>query len=347
MKCKYTGVIILFTALGLHLAGCSGSSNRETEAAPIRVEVTAAQPAGSRQAFAYSGTIEAAESIPLSFATVGHVASVHVAEGDAVRKGQLLAALNDESSRNACEMALATLKQAEDACARLEPMYKNGNLAEVKWVEMETNLHKARSAAAISKKNLEDCKLYAPVNGLVGVRAIEPGMGALPNIASITIVKTDKVFARVAVPEHEIALMQRGQKAVVTIGALGDRVFAGAVEEIGVVADPLAHAYKVRIGVHNPQAMIKPGMICSVRIEQEGAQRGLLLPGRAVLVDERGRRFVYIVDDRNRAMRREVETGDLLQDGIAITSGLASGDLVVVAGQHKLVDQATVQIINR
>jgi len=72
-----------------------------------------------------------------------------------------------------------------------------------------------------------------------------------------------------------------------------------------------------------------------------------MVPGQALLVDEMGRRFVYVVHDENRAVRRQVQTGTLLQNGIEIVSGLTSDEWVVSAGQHKLVDNTPVHIINR
>ncbi|HOT97766.1 MAG TPA: efflux RND transporter periplasmic adaptor subunit [bacterium] len=332
----------------LALAGCDGqSSNGVRNVRAVRVE--AAQPGirSVRQAMSYSGTIEAAESIPLSFATVGTVARVLVAEGDAVRKGQLLAVLNEESSRNGYEMALATLKQAEDAHDRLRPMYESGGLPEFKWIEAETNLQKARSAAAISRKNLDDCRLIAPVSGMVGRRSIDPGMAALPNLASITLVRIEKVFARIAVPENEIAGVSKGQTARIRVGALSEAEFSGLVEEIGVVADPLAHSYAVRIGFANPGLQVKPGMICNVLLADSSRSRVLVLPGRAVLIDESGRHYVYVAGTDNLARRREVIPGALLQEGIEIISGIHPDEWVVVAGQHKLADQMPLDISRR
>lgn len=334
---------------GLILAGCSGLSG---DRAPVRLQpvpVEVARPgshAGS-QPLNYSGTIEAAESIPLTFATMGTVARVLVTEGESVRKGQLLAELNAESSENALEMAQATLKQAEDAWTRLRPMHESGTLAEIKWVEIETDLSKARSAAAISKKNLQDCKLYSPVSGMVGRRDVEPGMVAVANIASITIVRIDRVNARVAVPEAEIAGISIGQQASIRVGALGNAEYSGRVEEVGVIADPLAHSYTVKIGMANPGHKIKPGMICSVAIADTSGHRRLVIPGRAVLVDEAGKNYLFIVDSNGLAARQQVTIGALQQNGIEIHSGLNPDDVVVVSGQHKLIDGTPVQIINR
>jgi multidrug resistance efflux pump len=92
----------------------------------------------------------------------------------------MLAVLNSESYQNAWQIALSKLKQAEDTYNRLEPVYQKGSLPEVKFVEIQTGLEQARSMAAISEKNVKDCKLYAPSSGTIGRRMIEPGMSIIP-----------------------------------------------------------------------------------------------------------------------------------------------------------------------
>jgi membrane fusion protein, multidrug efflux system len=344
---KFHNTLLAFCLSGivsLHV-GCSMKADEQQAAqTAIKVRVEQAKAFDFTQAISYSGSIEAAESIPLSFAAMGTVAAVFVAEGDEVRKGRLLAALNDESAKNAYEMALAALKQAEDAFQRLSPMYKNGNLPEIKMIECETNLNKARSAAAISKKNLDDCRLYAPAAGLIGRRSIEPGMIATPNLASITIIKIQRVYARVAVSENEIASVHKGQAARIHIAALPRPDYTGRVEEIGVVADPLAHSYKIKIGLNNPDNAIKPGMICQVFVDNKSSH-GSVIPVRAVLTSDHGDRFVYVVNSENRAVRRVVTLGELLQEAVEIKSGLEKDDRVITSGQQKLIDNAAVEIV--
>jgi membrane fusion protein, multidrug efflux system len=226
-------------------------------------------------------------------------------------------------------------------------MHKNGNLSDIKYVEVETGLQQAKAAAAIAKKSLNDCNLYATTDGYIGKRSIDPGMTTIPNLTSITIVKINKVFARVAVSEGEISLIQKGQKANIKIGALGSTNYNGVVEEIGVVADPIVHTYKIKIGIENTNHAIKPGMICNATIESPSIARGVVVPSRAVMVDEAGRNFVYTVSSQNKAMRKYVVTGDLLNSGIEVVEGLQVNEAVVVTGQHKLVDNASVQTVNQ
>ena len=345
---KRVPIPVFFSILGMALvvSGCSSNTNNQNDTA-IRVEIVNVKTADESQVIAYSGTIEESETIPLSFSSVGTVSQVLVSEGAAVKKGQLLATLDSATYRNAYAMAHATEQQAEDAYNRLTKMHNNGSLPDVKYVEVETGLQQAKASASIAKKNLSDCNLYATTDGFVGKRSIDPGMTTVPGFASITLVKIAKVYARVSVPENEIALMKKGNNAVITIGALGSKTYAGTVEEIGVVADLLAHTYRIKIAVANKDYVIKPGMICNVTIEDNSIQHGVIVPGRAVLVDETGRNYVYSVSPQNKAARKYVTTGNMMNEGIEILEGLQAGETVVVAGQHKLVDNSSVQIVNQ
>ena len=345
MKNKKYLPVIFFLGIAFSAWGCSGNSGNQNNDS-VKVQIEKVKPADVSQELAYSGTIEESETIPLSFSSVGTVSKVFVSEGALVRKGQILAELDNATYQNTYAMMHASEEQAQDAYNRLTPMHKNGNLPDVKYVEVETGLQKAKAGESIARKNLDDCNLYATTDGYVGKRSIEPGMTALPNLTSITIVKINKVFARVSVSENEIALIHKGQKANITIGALGSASHDGTVEEIGVIADPIAHSYKVKIGVANKDLSIKPGMICSAIIESPSTFRGAVVPGRSVLVDESGKNYVYIVSSQNKAMRKYIVTGQLLNGGIEVLEGLQINDTIVVEGQHKLIENAAVQIVN-
>jgi len=133
--------------------------------------------------------------------------------GTPVRKGQLLAEIDNTTVRNAYDMAQATLAQArrKTAYKRLTPMHASGSLPDIKYVEAETGLRQAKARAAIARKSLDDCRLVATADGVVGKRSLRSGTVTVPNVTSITIVKIAKVFARVAVPENEIARIRRGR----------------------------------------------------------------------------------------------------------------------------------------
>ena len=99
-----------------------------------------------------------------------------------MRKGQLLAELDSTSARQTFDAARASLEQAEDACGRLRQLYEAQSLPEIKWVEAQTRLRQAESLFEIAKKNLSDCALYAPFDGVVGERRASAGETVLPGV---------------------------------------------------------------------------------------------------------------------------------------------------------------------
>ena len=348
MKTKSVLVYFLMAGSILCYTGCGKNDAKEADNSVVKVETEQVKYADGSQMMSYSGTMEESETVPMSFNGVGTVLKVLVKEGDFVRKGQLLAVMNDETSKNAYQMSLATQKRAQDAYNRLLPMYKNGTLPEIKFIEVETALQQANSAAAISKKNLEDCRLYSLTDGMVGKRSIEPGMSVMPGIAGITVVKIEKVFARFSVSENEIVQIKKGQKAQIKVGALGNEEFSGVVEEVGVMADPIAHTYKVKVAITNRDRKLKPGMICNVFLDNCKPGSRLVVPNSSVLVDERGRNYVYTVNSSNNTVQRKyIKTGEMLTNGIVVAEGLSSGENVITAGQHKVVDNALVQVIKK
>ena len=347
MRTKSILAILILMGASLTLVACSESTaQKPLNKTAVNVEVTVIKEITGKQEISYSGTIEESESVSLSFAVLGRISKVLISEGDMVQEGQLLAELDDQIYRSTYEMAQAALAQAEDADKRLTPMYKNGNLPEIKYVEIQTGLLKAKAAVAIARKNLDECMLLSPTSGIVGRCSMDQGMNALPNVVSIDIVKIQKVYALVAVSENEIDSINLGQKAVIAVGALGDERHEGVVEKIGVMANPLSHTYKIKIGFENSSRQIKPGMICNVVLAQNGPTTRVCVPIRAVLVDETGSNFVYVVKD-DKAVKQHIETGRILKTGIEITKGLSVGAHVVVTGQQKLVDQSLVHVINR
>lgn len=344
-KFKYVRFAVSI-ALGVLLYGCQQAETAPLNRTATRVAVQEVKPVSAGQIIAYSGTIEAKKSVALSFSVNGTVKQVLFDEGDFVHRGQALAVLDDATLRNAYRMAKATLDQAEDAYRRLKPMYEKGNLPEIKFVEVQTRLQQAKASTAIAQKNLNDCTLYAPRDGFIGKRSVEAGQNVLPGISVFTLVNMDVVTARMQVAEGEISAIQVGLPAQVRVGALNNRSFTGKVRHVGVVADPIAHTYTVRIEVPNPGHLIKPGMICEIQLEGQNPQPGLLVPNASIRVDEDGEQFVIRVNKQSAlAERQPVKTGRLLDDGIEVLSGLNTGDLVVVSGMQKLTAGMPVEIM--
>lgn len=292
----------------------------------------------------YSGTIEAFQTIPLSFQSTGTVEKVLVDIGDVVVKDQLLATVDETNAKNMYQITLAKYQQAKDAYDRLKLVYDKGSLTEIKWVEMEAKLEQAKSSLEISKSNLEKCKLYSPVNGLVGQRNIEPGMSSL-SIASapIEIVNIKKVYVKISVPENEVSKFSKGQKAQFRVSALGDKKYPGTVTHISPVADKISRTYEVKILAVNKGEELKPGMVCDVKMEGTVQKEAMLVPYQSVSKDDTNNTYVFLVDgSKERVKIQHIVTGQYWGANLEVVSGLEEGQIIISEGKEKLSENTLI-----
>ncbi len=338
---------VLAVILAVWLVSCKTNSEQTkiTEEA-VKVKTQIVGLSGNTESNSYVGTVEESVSVPSSFSTVGQVEKVYVAEGDRVKKGQLLAELNSSNYQNLYQISLAKEKQAEDAYNRLSDLYKKGSLPEIKYIEIQTSLEQAKSSTQIALKNLSDCKLYSPMNGVVGRRNIEPGMNVIPTSTVFDIVKIDKVFVKVSIPENEISKIIKGEKAQIIVAALDNELFEGIVEEKGVLANPLSHTYDIKIAIINTKEKLFPGMVCNVSIDQKATAGLVIIPQQSIQIDENGKKYVYVADaQKEHATVRGVETGILKNNGVVVTNGLQVGEMIIVEGYQRLSENSPIEIV--
>ncbi|MBQ7893306.1 MAG: efflux RND transporter periplasmic adaptor subunit [Alistipes sp.] len=340
MKGRY---YVMIVAAALSCAACT-SGNVESGQSPVKVKTWIVSTSENGTARTFSGTVEEENGTAVSFPTGGTIRSIDVIVGQRVGAGQVLATVDPTSVQSSYEAAKATLEQAQDAYARMKQLYDKGSLPEIQWVEVQSKLQQAESMEQIARKNLDDCAIRAPFGGVISAKEMEVGQQAAPGMPVVRVVKIDRVKVKIAVPEAEIADLKVGRKAEIRVAALGDKAFEGHVVEKGVAADPLSHAYEVKLLVMNPTFELMPGMVTKTALAPEESLAAIVLPGRAVQLDERNRTFVWLVDD-GRAVRRFVECGAPTAHGVTILSGLNPGDEVLVEGQQKVSENTVVEII--
>lgn len=340
---RKAGIAALFVCV---FAACSKEKGTQVQekVIPVKVmEIVETQTAIERN---YVGTAEESAAISLSFLNAGTVEQVFVHEGQRVGKGQLLATLDAATARNAYEVSQAKLAQAQDAYERLARVHASGSLPDIKFVEIETGLQQAKSMAAVSKKALDDCKMYAPRSGVIASRYLEAGESAGPGIPAFKLVSADRALVKIPVPENEIGGVGIGQAARVCVPALDNAVFTGKVEIKGVIANALSHTYETKIGIDNDAqagGVLLPGMVCKVSLAGDSGAAAFVAPNHAIRISPDGKCFVWMAED-GIARRRFVKTGGLASDGIVVTEGLTAGDRIIVEGFQKVSEGMKISI---
>lgn len=329
--------ILAFIIL-LLICGC-GDKNEQKQKAPIRVNTEILGTENVDRLRQYVGTVEENEGTAVSFTGMGVVRQVLVDEGQAVKRGQLLAVMDDTQARNVLSGAEAQMAQANDALSRYKMLHDNGSLPEVQWVEIQSKVAQAQSQLEVAKKNLSDCRLTAPVSGIIGRKQISAGETALPSQAVVTILDINTVKVKVSIPETEMGRVHAHTPSVIKVDAT-DRSYQGGRIEKGVQADALTHTYDIRINVVNHDRKLLPGMVANVQLGTgetvKGGSTSLMLPVTAVQKRSNGELFVWTIDDKKTAHRTTVTIGHTAGNRVSILSGVKAGERVVTDGYQKL-----------
>ena len=328
-------------------SACAPAAAKTTNAADSAIPVVAQPISLSARGWSAtaSGIVQANASVDVAFQVPGKVVTIGPDEGQSVRAGQPIASLDPTEYRLAVEQAGAQSDRAAHDRDRNQPLLASGGIAPAEMEHLEIGARQSAAAADLAKKHLADTKLEAPIPGIVSRRVVEVGATVAAGQTVYTIVALDPVRVRVGVPEADVGHITEGATATVRIPAL-DTSFAGRVSLIGVAADPATRSYAVEISVPNPARKLRAGMVAEATINTRESTSAMMVPAPAVVHDGgvNGTTIVYVLDhDAARVHARRVTTGAAHGDSLEITSGVATGEQIVVAGQQRLRDGARVQ----
>lgn len=289
----------------------------------------------------YVGDIGSEQEATLSFMLGGTLTKVAVKNGEHVTKGQLLAEVDATTATSLHATALATLRQAEDAYRRLEAVHREGGLSEVKWVEMETNLEKARQAEVSARKHMEECSLRAPFSGVVICGSRAAGQEMKPGETFCRVLDMKRLCVDFSVPEQEISMIKVGDAADATVSALDDAHLALRISDKSFIANPLGHTYKIHASIVSGETQnLLPDMVAKVHITLS-ALGGIVVPADCIQTMPEGT-VIWVVKN-GKAEHRPIVVGDFVRNGVVVKEGLSTGDTVVTAGQQKLYTGAKVK----
>jgi len=333
-----------FFFIAILVAGCASQEVKTPQQTTVKVNVLKIQREDQQQELSYSGTIEPDNTAEIGFAVPGIVNNITVEEGQVVKQGQLLASIDATEYSNALAIASAGLEQAQDMYNRLNDLYEKGSLPAKDYIDIKTKLAQAKANKLISAKHIADSRLYAPITGIVTAKKIERGSTAAPGIPSFTIVKTDMVYAKAAVPESEVGALKHGTQAVVFIPTLNDSI-SGKVTIINPQADATSRTYAVKIKLPNNNGHLLPGMLADIKMNTSNKVSVISIPATAVMKDADGVNYVFVVNGQQKATRKRITVGALTgKNEVVITTGLMGGEQVVIAGHTNLKDGTAVSL---
>lgn len=317
----------------LIVAACNRSTDKKAERKTLVVSTMRVESQQIVRSETYIGKTQECISLSLGFPFGGKVTSVHTHKGKYIHKGDILVKIDDTQQQNALKSAEATLNQAKDAYQRLHKVYEQGALAEVKWVEIQTNLNKAEAAYNMACKQLKECTLYAPQDGITEECDLHAGQQLLPSQTAVRLINTEGIEVIFSVPETEINGISIGDEVSIRIPALEDLQLTGKITEKNMTANRITHSYTVTTIINNKDGRLLPGMFCKVNIPKQD-KKGFIIPADCIQTMTEAE-SVWIVKN-GYAHRQIVKASVFANGGVLVESGIEQGDTIITKGWQKV-----------
>lgn len=322
--------------------GFPGAGGGQRPHVAVPVEVAAAERRTISSFIQTNGVLEAENEVDIVARTSGPIVELLAEEGMTVRRGQLLARLDQDEIRAQLEISRVNLNDAELAYERAKKLETEQLVSEEEYDQAKARFESAEAELEGNRIQLAYTGIEAPFDGLIVRRYVKFAETIGVNTPLFRISDFDPLLCPIQVPERELSRLSEGQRAYLTVEAWPDERFAARVERISPVVDADSGTVKVTLEVE-ARGKLRPGMFGSVYLETETHTDALVVPKKALALESLGD-IVYVASDGT-AARREVRLGFRDGDSVEILDGLTDGERVVVVGQDGLSDGTPIQVL--
>ena len=271
----------------------------------------------------------------------GVVKALYVTQGQSVRKGQVLARLDDQLIRQQIEPLRVQLASAEDTYRRTKNLFDQGIGTYQQVLTAQTQVETLRKNIGIIQNQAALMTVTAPSSGVadqVNVRVGEMFVGATAQGAQIRIVNTNDLKVVAEVPENYLSRVKVGSNVEIVLPEESNRVINAKVNVVGKVINPSSRTFQIEANV--PSANLKPNQLAKVRIKDYGDSDAITIPIATLQNDEKGKFVMVGVKENGKliARKRPITVGELNGDQLEVKSGLQQGDQLISEGFQGLYD---------
>lgn len=353
-------------------AACSGSgAAKEQEKADAKAAAPAVLDIGAENTVKVetdeiiTGPVVSGTLMPKDQATVraevgGSVISVALEQGQAVRRGQLLARIEARTAGEVVTSAESSVRSQDQALelarrelARAEKLVAAGAVAERsveaarnEVVRLESEVASAKSRLITARKTLGDATVVAPISGVVASRTVNAGDVVAPGAELYTIVVPSSIQLQASVPSESLSMVKIGAEVSFEVRGYPDQKFTGKVERISPTADPTTRQVPIWVTVDNRSGRLVAGLFADGRVTQ-ASRKGLIVP-TSVVADLPTQPTVLRIRD-GKVEKVSVRAGllDPQNERVEIVAGLAEGDVLLTGVAQGVTPGTQVKVIDR
>lgn len=282
----------------------------------------------------------------------GKLVSIYVKEGQSVKKGALLAKIDDAGLKEQFDQIELQLNLAETTFERTERLWNQKIGSEMMYLEAKTRYEAQKKQLAQMRRQLAKTKIYAPFNGTIDQVFANQGANVAPGVTPILrIVNLNSMYVEADVPENYLTSVSKGSKAVVEIPVLGQSQIT-SIRQTGSYIQPSNRTFRVEAPLDNPNGDIKPNLVAKLNVIDYTNPEALMVPRRILRQNAEGVYFVFALSNSEgensyAAEQRFVELGKSKNEMIEITQGISQGDLLIDEGVSLLEPNQKVKRIEQ
>lgn len=290
------------------------------------------------------GTVKADDYVDVSSEVAGRILSLKVKEGDAVKKGQLIATIDPEATKKQLAELETSIDLAQTVYDRQKRLWDQQIGSEIQYLQAKNNLDRLNKNMELLQLQLDKTNVYAPVSGEVERVVLQSGELASPGMPIVMMIDMSNLKVVVDLPEKYLNTMKKGQRIDVHFPAL-QKDMTLPVSLIGNVINPGNRTLPVELALRGSNSrMVKPNLLALAKINDLKIEDAITVPIELVQQEIGGKDYLMIAAG-NKAKKVYVKTGDSYEGNIVIEEGLEGNETLIVEGARGLINGVTIEVI--
>ena len=296
------------------------------------------------------GDVATKQNIVLYPQFSGQLQTLHVSVGDQVKKGNLLATLDDNGMAQQLNQLMVQEALAKTTFERQEKLWHQNIGSELQYLQAKTQYEAQRSLTQQVAQQLEKSKIVAPFDGTIDAVLAEAGTVVSAGMSPVfRLVNLSNMYLKADVPEGYLNDVVAGKKVIVNFPVLRLEV-PSKIRSVGRYINPDNRTFSVEVDLPNKKAQIKPNLTAQININDYTNDQALLVPQSVISENAAGEQYVYTTQydqERNQSMAKKqmVVTGKTEGDFVEIIQGIQPGDTVIAEGARSVKDGQPISIL--
>ena len=287
-------------------------------------------------------SVIANENVEITSVVSEKIKKILFKEGKYVKKNEILVELTDSEEQAKLRQITAELEEAKINFERAKKLISKGNISQSILDNREMLKKKLVAQKDEMQAKLEDLKIRAPFDGITSVRNFSEGSFIKPGDVITNLYDIKKLKVQGFVPENFLTKVKNNTKFLVTSNLIDNLKVNGNISIIDPLIDDKTRTFKIIGVIENKNEILKPGMMINLKL-LFSKKETLLLRENSVF-NQDNISYVYLVDNQNKILKKQIETGVKFDGVVEILSGIQPDDLIVYEGINKIRDGSIVKI---